>query len=109
MPLEEKKLAAMGGSGNIFYGTRLALPRDLDLRTLGVGDSGPPWEIARALQTHGAYVTHSFPAAPAQEGWKQAHAQFLAELPMETDWQKLDAEVSKVVRQLKVVTNSGAK
>jgi ferric-dicitrate binding protein FerR (iron transport regulator) len=103
MPIEEKKLAAMGESGNIFYGARLALPRDVDLKTLGVGESGPAFEIARALQTYGAYVTHSFPTAPAQEGWKQAHAQFLADLPMETEWQKLDAEVSKIVRQLKVV------
>ncbi|MBI5687760.1 MAG: FecR domain-containing protein [Verrucomicrobia bacterium] len=104
MPIEEKKLAAMGESGNIFYGTRLALPRDLDLKTLGVGDSGPAFEIARALQIYGAYVTHSIPTAPARDGWKQPHAQFLAELPMETDWQKLDAEVSKVVRSLKIVT-----
>jgi hypothetical protein len=104
MPIEEKKLAAMGDSGNIFYGTRLALPRDLDLKTLGVGESGPAFEIAKALRDYGAYVTHSIPTAPAMEGWRQAHAQFLAELPTDTDWQKLDAEVSRIVRCLKVVT-----
>lgn len=106
MPIEEKKLANMGEAGNLHYGTRLALPRGLDLAQLGVGDSGPAFEIARALQTYGAYVTHSFPTAPATDGWKQAHAQFIADLPMETDWPKLDMEISKIVRHLKVVTNN---
>lgn len=105
MPMEEKKLALMGESGNVFYGTRLALPRDLDLAQLGVGTSGPAFEIAKALRDYGAYVTHSFPPAPndGQAGWRQPHVQFLAELPQNADWQKFDEEVSRIVRHLKVV------
>lgn len=109
MPIEEKKLASMGEAGNLHYGTRLALPRDLDLKTLGVGNSGPVFEIARALRDYGAYVTHSFPAAPAGNDWKQAHIQFIADLPMETDWPKLDADVSRIARHLKVVSNNGSR
>jgi hypothetical protein len=109
MPIEEKKLASMGETGNLHYGTRLALPRDLDLKTLGVGDSGPAFEIARALQNYGAFVTHSFPSAPAGSDWRQAHIQFIADLPMETDWQKLDAAVSRIARHLKAVSNNSSR
>ncbi len=105
MPLEEKKLALMGESGNVHYGTRLALPQDLDLASLDVGTSGPALEIARALRDYGAYVTHSFPPAPndGSGGWRQPHLQFIADWPENTDWPKLDAAVSRIVGPLKVV------
>ncbi|MCX6898839.1 MAG: FecR family protein [Verrucomicrobia bacterium] len=106
MPIEEKKLAQMGNAGNVHYGTLLALPRNLDLATLGVGNSGPAFEIARVLQSHGAYVTHSMPVDQATGDWKQPHVQFIAELPMETHWQKLDADISRVVSHLKIITNN---
>ncbi|MBI5817779.1 MAG: FecR domain-containing protein [Verrucomicrobia bacterium] len=106
MPIEEKKLTQMGNAGNVHYGTLLALPRDLDLATLGIGSSGRAFEIARALQSHGAYVTHSMPGGPATGDWKLPHVQFIADLPGETDWQKLDADVSRIVRHLKIVTSN---
>lgn len=104
MPIELHKLESMGDSGNVCYGTRLALPRDLDLASLGV--KGPALEIARALQTYGAFVTHSFPAAPNGDsgGWRQPHLQFFADLPMDCDFQKLAAEVSRIVPHLGIVT-----
>ena len=48
-----------GESGNLFMGSRLALPASLDLARLGVGDSGPAYELARALQDYGAYITET--------------------------------------------------
>jgi len=107
MPIESKKIEMLGATGNVCYGTLLAIPRDVDITQLGVGNSGPAFEIARALQTYGAYVTHSYPAAPAQNDWVQPHMQFFAELPEGTDFQKLAAEVSKLARHLKVVASNG--
>lgn len=37
-------------------GTLLAIPRDVDLKII-VGDSGPGYELARAMQDYGVYVT----------------------------------------------------
>ncbi|MBM3889111.1 MAG: FecR domain-containing protein [Verrucomicrobia bacterium] len=106
MPIELKKIEMLGATGNVCYGTLLAIPRDVDISQLGVGNSGPAFKIARALQDYGAYVTHSYPAAPAQGDWVQPHLQFFAELPEGADFQKLAAEVSKLARHLKVVTNN---
>jgi ferric-dicitrate binding protein FerR (iron transport regulator) len=106
MPIESKKIEMLGAAGNVCYGTLLAISRDVDIAQLGVGNSGPAFEIARALQDYGAYVTHSYPAAPAQNDWVQPHIQFFAELPEGTDFQKLAAEVSKLARHLKVVSNN---
>jgi hypothetical protein len=102
MPIDLRKLEYMGTTGNVCYGTRLAIPRDVDLS----GFTGPALAIARALQTYGAFVVHSYPTAPNDgQGWKQPHLQFCADEPMDsTDWQRLGAEVSKVVLRLKVVT-----
>lgn len=107
-PIELKKIEMMGATGNVCYGTLLAIPRGVDIAQLGVGNSGPAFEIARALQTYGAYVTHSYPAAPGGMGdWKQPHLQLFADLPERTDFQKLAAEVSRLARHLKVVSNNG--
>jgi hypothetical protein len=105
-PMELKKTEMLGATGNVCYGTLLAIPRDVDITKLGVGNSGPAFEIARALQTYGAYVTHSYPAAPAQGEWVQPHLQFFAEMPEGADFQKLAAGVSKLTRHLKVVSNN---
>jgi hypothetical protein len=104
MPIDLRKLEYMGTTGNVCYGTRLAIPRDVDLASLGV--SGAALEIARALQTYGAFVVHSYPTAPNDgQGWKQPHLQFCTDEPMESrDWERLRSEVSKVALKLKVVT-----
>ena len=108
MPMEIKKLEWMSTTGNLHYGTRLAIPRDIDISQLGVGNSGPAFEIARALQVYGAFVTHSFSQSPASGNWVQPHLQLFAELPSNTDFQKLAANVSKLTRHLKVVSNSSS-
>ena len=104
MPIELHKLEQFGATGNVCYGTRLAIPRNVDLAALDL--SAPGRALAQALQDYGAFVTHSYPRAPQDGGgWKQPHLQFFADEPMEgTDWRQLAAEASKLAAQLKVVT-----
>jgi len=45
-----------GKQGNLFVGTLLAIPPEVDVATLGFGDSGPMYEIARAFQDYGGYI-----------------------------------------------------
>ena len=40
-------------------GSLLAIPPDIDITQIGVGSSGPAFEIARALQDYGAYIVDS--------------------------------------------------
>ncbi|TXT43802.1 MAG: hypothetical protein FD140_4937, partial [Limisphaerales bacterium] len=44
-------------SSNLRIGTLLALPPEVDVAALGLGTSGPGFELARALQDFGVYVT----------------------------------------------------
>jgi hypothetical protein len=44
-------------ASNLRIGSLLALPPDVDLGALGLGTSGPGYELARALQDFGVYVT----------------------------------------------------
>lgn len=46
-------------AGNLKLGTRLALPASLEIAKLGVGDAGPGFELARALQDYGVYITET--------------------------------------------------
>lgn len=104
-PIEEKMIARMGATGNVHYGTLLALPAELDLATLGVGTSGPAYEIAKALQRHGAYVTHSYGPAP-NPGWRQPHIQFYADGVADDTLRALGGEVAKLAPYLRVVANN---
>ena len=45
-----------GKRGNLFIGSLLAIPPDVDVAQLGFGDSGPMYEIAKAFQDYGGYV-----------------------------------------------------
>ncbi|PAW87984.1 MAG: hypothetical protein B9S33_05565 [Pedosphaera sp. Tous-C6FEB] len=44
-------------ASNLRIGSLLALPPGVDLRALGLGTNGPGYELARALQDFGVYVT----------------------------------------------------
>ena len=45
-----------GKTGNLYIGTLLAIPPEVDITTIGVGTSGPSYEIAKALQDYGGYI-----------------------------------------------------
>jgi hypothetical protein len=105
MPLELAKLERMGAAGNVGFGTRLAIPREVDVTKLGLSE--PALAVARALQEYGAIVTHSHPSLPAGGAgdWKQPHLQLVADETMDgLDWRQLAAEVSQLAATLKVVT-----
>lgn len=103
-PMERKLIDHMAAGGNVHFGTRLALPADLDLRTLGVGTSGPAYEIALALQRYGVFVTHSYGPAPGagSGGWVQPHLVLFAEAS-EPELRQLSATLSRLAGQLKIV------
>ena len=108
-PLETKLIAHMGATGNVHYGTLLAIPPDVDITQLGLGASGPAVELARALQNYGAYVTHSYGAAPAQGNWVQPHLTFFADGVADEQLRSLLPQISKLAPYLKVVSNNSEK
>lgn len=109
LPLENKLLAMMGTNGNVRYGTRLAIPGEVDLATLGVGERGPAFELARAMQRYGVYITHSYAPLPpgSAGGWVQPDLQFFAESDDPPALRDLAAQVSKLAAHLQVVAKNG--
>lgn len=77
-------------------GTLLALPPEVDIRKLA-GDSGPAYELARAMQDYGVYVTGTIgaPFALLTDGTERNASQF-------------DALLNQLVPLLQVVRNNSA-
>lgn len=75
-------------------GTLLALPPEVDIRKLA-GDSGPAYELARALQDYGVYVTGTIgaPFALLTDGAERNASQF-------------DGLLNQLVPMLQVVRNN---
>jgi hypothetical protein len=96
-------------SGNIHFGSLLAIPSSVDLKSLGLGPSGPAYEIARALQDYGVYVKGAYNAElfPLRDRAGRPHLVFCAELGqsemLPRDEQR---KLSLAVRHLKVVSNN---
>lgn len=90
-----------GNAGNVYMGSLLAIPADVKIEDLGVGKSGPAYEVAKALQDYGAYVVESFTQS-RQSVFFFAEPDCRNELPSD-----LDANLGKVIKALLVVTNSG--
>jgi hypothetical protein len=86
-------------SGNMHMGSLLAIPPSVDIKSIGIDTSGPAFEIARALQDYGAYITDAadanivFYAEPA--------AAEAGELP-----DNMYGSLSAIVEHLQVVTNN---
>jgi hypothetical protein len=86
-----------GAVGNLHLGSLLALPPDVDFRALGLGNSGPGYEIARALRDFGAYI-----GAAGPEPLRVLVATD-AGLPLDGE---LDRIFNKLLPLLRVVTNN---
>jgi hypothetical protein len=56
VPIAPELIEQLGHEGNLALGSLLAIPAWIDVTSLGLGSSGPGFEIARALQDYGAYV-----------------------------------------------------
>jgi len=96
-------------SGNVYFGTLLAIPPSVDLSAIGVGTNGPAFEIARALQDYGAYVRDVFAPENFAE-WRRAgrpHLVFCAERDETELPPDFLAQLGRVVRHLKIVSNNG--
>lgn len=88
--------AKFSGRGNVFIGSLLAIPPGVDITKLGFGDSGPAFELARALQDYGAYVV-------ANCEWQRMHFYISDnEAPKEA----LDFALERLASELRVVTNN---
>lgn len=89
---------AVGGdvsdTGFLSVGALLAIPPDVNIREV-VGDSGPAYELARAMQDYGVYVT-GFIDAPF----------VLVAGEARLDRDEEDAMLNKLVPLLKMVTNN---
>ncbi len=100
----------MAARGNVHLGSLLAIPASVDLATLGVGSSGPAFEIARALQDYGIYVKDAFDGEWFTE-WHQAggpHLIICADFDSPADLPpNLRAQLALVIRHLQVVVNNG--
>ena len=79
-------------------GSLLAIPPSVDLATIGIASSGPAFEVAKALQNYGAYVTDAaganlvFYVEPSARG----------EVPDD-----FESQLAKAVAFLRVVANNG--
>jgi hypothetical protein len=56
VPIAPELIEQLGHEGNLALGSLLAIPATVDLASLGLGNSGSGFEIARALQDYGAYI-----------------------------------------------------
>jgi len=95
VPIAPELIEQLGHEGNLALGSLLAIPASVDLASLGLGNSGPGFEIARALQDYGAYVIQT----------TGANAQFIASadagLPPD-----IDRIVNVVIPHLRLVENN---
>lgn len=87
---------AYGNSGNLFLGSLLAIPPEVDLTKVGVGTGGPGYELARAMQDYGIYITDASELTPKL---------FTVD---ETLPPNMDQLVSKLLPHLQVITNNSA-
>lgn len=113
-PFTPRNLAAqMGGlnpDGNIFMGSLLAIPPDVDLTQIGVGDSGPAFEIARALQDYGVYLKRPFAGQTpaALDPGRRAPLIFCGDLSAVNLPPGFAQQLAMVASHLKVVINNDA-
>lgn len=91
-----------GSSGNLHLGTLLAIPPDVDLARLGIGESGPAYEIARALRDYGGYIVD--PTSRNLALFAEPTVATGGELPDD-----LDTALALIAKHLKVVTNNTPK
>ena len=88
--------------GNLHIGTLLAIPKDVDVATIGVGSSGPAYEIAKAFQNYGLYLKR--PLGGSSTGPQLGMCGDLRSANLPRDF---PSQLAKVAGYLKVVENNG--
>lgn len=89
-----------GKTGNLHLGSLLAIPPSVDIKKIGIGTSGPAYEIARALQDYGAYIIDHADDAPTDLKI------FFEPTVKEEMPRELNGQVALLMRFLQVVTNN---
>ena len=107
-PTDPKWTRMLSATGNLHLGTLLAIPPSVDIAAIGVGDSGPAFEIARALQDYGVYISGAFEGKLFPKAEKKPHIGFWIE-PTATEElpENIDAQLAPIIRHLKVIANNG--
>ncbi|MFH1368382.1 MAG: discoidin domain-containing protein [Elusimicrobiota bacterium] len=85
-----------GNTGNMRMGSLLAIPPSVDIKTIGVGTSGPAYEVAKALQDYGAYI----------EDCINANMAFYVEPAAASELGNLREKMGIIIRHLQVITNN---
>lgn len=107
-PMDPKWTRLLSTTGNLRLGTLLAIPPSVDIVAIGVSDSGPAFEIARALQDYGVYISSAFEGKLFPRDEKKPHIGFWIEPAATKELLKdIDAQLALIVRYLKVVGNNG--
>lgn len=78
-------------------GSLLAIPPTTDITKLGVGSSGPGYQVAKALQDYGAYLVDS----SGDNMTFQAEPAALGNVPA-----TMDDQLTLIIQALKVVGNN---
>lgn len=86
-----------GSTGNLYMGSLLAIPPEVDISKIGVGTSGPAFEMAKALQDYGCYIVDR--AGGNLVFYAETGAQ--DEVPVD-----IQTKVALLVLHLKTVTNN---
>ena len=95
-----------GKSSNIYIGSLLIIPADVDISKIGIGDSGPTYQIAKALQDYGAYVV-DMAGAPLAFYLEPAASSELGDAEtLKTHGGGSNLELDKLLPHIRVVTNS---
>ena len=95
-----------GKSGNLFIGTLLAIPPEIDITTIGVGTSGPTYQIAKALQDFGGYIVDMGEAPLAFYADYQAADELGGAEKLKNHGGGAALEVARLLPFLRVVTNN---
>jgi len=101
-PNYEARFGALRETGNLHIGTLLAIPRDVDLATIGVGTSGPAYEMARSFQNYGLYLKN--PLFGSALGPQLGMCGDLRSANLPPDFNR---QLARVASYLKVVENNG--
>ncbi len=81
-------------TGNLFMGSLLAIPPEVDITALGYGTSGPNYQAAKALQDYGGYIVD------------QSGGDFILYVEPAANSETTNFSPQAVVPLLKVVTNN---
>lgn len=98
----EARFGPLRQDGNLHIGTLMAIPQNVDLATIGIGTSGPAYELARAFQNYGLYLKKPLPGRTDGPLLGMCGDLRTANLPPD-----FGQQLARIASYLKVVENNG--